>query len=53
MRKLLSLLLCMLLLTGCGAKQAVSAYMDGDVAAVSQVLPEGVSMTLEWPEYST
>lgn len=53
MRKLLSFLLCMLLLTGCGAKQAVSAYMDGDVAAVSQVLPEGVSMTLEWPEYST
>ena len=52
MRKLLPIVLCVALLTGCAGKQAVSAYMDGDVAAVSQAMPEGVSILFEWPEYS-
>lgn len=47
MRKLLSLLLCMLLLTGCGGK----SYESGEVVMLSEETPAGISMECEWSEY--
>jgi len=49
MRKLLLLLLCMLLLTGCGGK----SYESGEVVMLSEETPAGISMECEWPEYGT